>query len=340
MLFQRPKSEKVEAEAEALAKYRDPELAALHREDAYGDALSRSGARRHADDKGEMAALIFAGVMFCGELLFAWFSGAALFPQLQVDGHRVGGILTGANSCLFIWLVHLYMRDRVPAEEGVRSKTLNRFARNPWGGPLAACALFAFGSIFVSQTNAAEDVKEVVDERDRLQAEILQYRAQLNDPLQPTDARLEVNLKDAQDEVVGWRLNTVPEETAIEYCAGQPDFAAREECRKQTLRDSIDCTQDIDPRARDVCNRVTAYRGQIEDRAAWRKQIVENEAAIEALPDVTNVWIESIAKSTGWELDETTSRVYVFLALVFLLVPAWIFARTLKRRQIEEAAGA
>ena len=233
------------------------------------------------------------------------------------------------------------MRDRVPAEENVKWRTINRFHRNPWAGPLSACALFAFGSIFVSQTNAAEDVKEVVDERDRLQLEILQYRAQLNDPLQPTDARLDVNLKDAQDEVVGWGLNTVPEEEAIAFCAGQADFAAREECRKQTLRDSIDCTQDIDPRARDVCNRVTAYRGAIEDRAGWRKQIADNQAAIDNLPDVTNAFIEAISTATGWAIDETTSRVYVFLALVFLLVPAWIFARTLKRREIfdDEAAG-
>lgn len=286
-----PKSDATASEAKAYSEY-------ARRQE--GDFLDRIGLREGMDDR-VMAVMLALGVgLWVGEAMFAYDAGKALFPGMpKPGGVSVGGVLTIINSALFVFSAFMHGRDG------------RKRLKSPWFIPMIASLGFAFTAIYVSQTNAADKVRVVVEERERLEKDIRQAEADLRVAVLPSRTAMEIQLNTALDEAVGWELGDT--------------------------REDVNCTQDIPDLARGVCRRIGVYRAQLaqldtdEERLErLRQSIIDNQATLDGMETPTNAFIKAIAEVTGWELQRAQSWTYMFLSLMFLIIPAIVFRQTLE----------
>lgn len=322
----KPKSDRVDREADALAKYEDAGLAEKRRRRAYGDMLDRIGLRESVDDSDNAVLLACATATLLGALAFAWFAGNTVFPGLTIGVATAkmhwGGLLTAANEIALVWLVKKWRQEK--SATGVR-----RWRDNSWSWLVAASFAFSFTCIYVSQTTSADEVRRIVAKRDALEIEIDNKSRELREFYAPSLIPYQTRLDQALDRLVGWNLNKVK--------VGTPE----------ELRASVDCAVNLPQLAREDCNQVGMLRAQLQEVEAMHeaKQVLAEEtlpglkADLEKLPDATNAFVQMLANITGWTVEDAQSRFYIALALLLIVPPALIFSKTLERQDARRVEG-
>lgn len=335
-MFGKQRSRRDQSLIDAAARAGNQELAESLDRRRNGDWLDRGNFRQGIDDASQTIILVAGLAMFWGELNFGWFAGNALFPGLLLGegptARHWGGLLTCANSVLFVLLVFRWRSEKLTLKESLWSG---------WFWSMVASAVFALFSVYVSQTNAADEIRVLVEKKETLASTIEKETSDLTkarhfqDSLDPIVNKLH----GAQDEAVGWSLNVIDDAKAEDLCTSVIAFKEHMACVAQAKRDSINCTRDVEPKARDVCNRIELYTTQVaawraEDAALMKRETDNNTASkqLAAMPEASNAFVRTIANLTKWEIQDAQSRIYVGLAVIFLLLPAMIFAMTLERR--------
>jgi hypothetical protein len=323
----KPGSAAVDLAAEQLAKAAgNPALAERERRRQYGDLLDRVGVREGVAN-GVAAILLAVGFVFAFVgANFAWNAGQVIWPDAPV----LGGLAAVVNDLGFILFVFCFDETQRPA------------MKNRWTLPVAATFLLSLFCIYTSQTQAAERVRLQVEKTRGIEASIAKLAATIDGTVIQARRPAELGLERAQDEAVGWGFNTISQAEAKRMCAGEKEFEAAMECRQKVLRASVDCTQDIPMEARDAaCDPIKLYETRLaqidEAEANLAADTLKRDglkAELAAQPKASNVFIESISRVTGWELQDAQARIYIALGLVFLLIPAIIFAWTLELRPV------
>lgn len=335
----RPKSIATDAEHEAAARMSgDPRLREKLDRKRYGDGLDRLSLRYGMDDWAPLIAAVFAmGMYLVGELPFAWQAGTVVLPSLKTGEMHLGGAVLVFNSLLFLLSVFLYIADGRPFF-AKRGQSGNRWTLMATG--TAALALFA---IYTAQTQAADEVRVIVEKRETLEKKATEIEVKITETkdTMPSRRAAELELERAQDEAVGSKLNTVTAGEAKIFCADVAEFEANMMCRQKILRASVDCTQDVSTSVRDgACDPIKAAQmrlARIDDMEKLQKERAAELARIEKqlgdLPEASNYFVRQIANLAKWSVPDAQSRIYIFIGLLCLLVPAAIFAIVFVRRQ-------
>jgi len=334
----KPKSANTEAEIEAAAQLSsDPRLRARLERKHYGDGLDRLALRDGLDDWAGIVLLAFGVAMYCaGEIPFAWQAGVVVLPGLEVNGWHFGGLVAVFNSLIFILAVFMFIAD------GRKFFAVRGGKANRWSSIVAGTAALALFAIYTAQTQAADEVRAIVDKRVTLEDDIrgLEVKIRETNDTMPSRKAAELAMERAQDEAVGSHLNTVTDGEAKILCAKVSDFEERMQCKQKILRASVDCTQDVSTNVRDsACDPIKAAQMQIaridemETLQALRAADIEKKKAeLKALPEASNYFIRQIADQTKWTIPDAQSRVYFFIGLLLLFVPAAIFAKVVVRK--------
>lgn len=353
-----PTSMQTAAEKAAAAKYADKEIADQAHRRAHGDGVDWLGLRDGMNKWGLLALFAVGAVFLWVGFQFDWQAGAVVFPSMRDGaGKPNGGWATVANNVAFILAVYFWRRD--PGG-----------ARNPFVFLVLSTACLAFFSIYTSQTTAADKVRVAVAAHDALEKTIADLDRKIAATEIPSAERAQLALDAALDEAVGSHLtrlgdelehklcaryadeeparltcqSAIAEEFAADKCRSEPVFDNRMACRRQILRASVDCTQDMKTKVRDnTCDPITSAKSKLKQIADMTAQLkldrdtrLVDQAKLDAMPPASNVFIQVLSKwpLVGGDLQDTQAKVYVLLGLIFLLTPAFIFAYTLERRKL------